>query len=176
MKIITKLFITASLAVLTFSNLQAQDSQMMDSGLKFNFGVGVSAALTNPSSPFSYGFGADLRAQLTLAPAVALTASGGYTRLVARDNSTIAAYSYIPVIGGIKIYPVKWMYLNGFAGAGFGIKEGTETSAIYGGGFGFDMKKGLELGLRYEANEQDKTTITYSPILNQYALRIGYNF
>jgi opacity protein-like surface antigen len=177
MKIITKLFITATIAVSTFSSLHAQDSSMMmGSGLKFKFGVGASVSLTNPSSPFSYGLGADVRAQLWLAPAVALTASGGYTRLVAKDNSTIAAYSYIPVVGGIKIYPVKWMYLNGFAGVGLAVKDSSETAAIYGGGLGFELNKGWELGFRYEANEQDKKTITYSPILSQYAVRVGYNF
>ncbi len=178
MKIITKLFMIALISIITCSNLQAQTStsNMMNSGLRLNFGVGANASVTNSASPFSYGIGADVRAQLRLAPAVAITALAGYTRLVARDNSAITGYSYIPVVGGLKIYPVTWMYVNGFAGVGLAVKDGSETAAVYGGGFGFEMNKGWELGFRYEANEQDRKTIPYSPILSQYGVRVGYNF
>lgn len=176
MKTTTKLFVAILIASTLFisSNLKAQDA--MNTNVKFKFGIGASAAITDGNSPFSYGLGADVRAQLWLAPALAITASGGYTRLVARDNSTVPAYAFIPAVGGVKVYPIKGMFLNGFLGAGFAIKDEQKTSFIFGGGTGYEWENGLELAIRYEGNQQDSASSTYQPIISQYALRIGYNF
>jgi opacity protein-like surface antigen len=178
MKTATKLFGTALFAITLFANanLKAQDMTTMGNGLKLKIGVGASAAITNSNSPFSYGVGADVRAQLWLAPTVAVTASGGYTRLIPKENSIIAAYSFIPAVGGVKVYPIKGMFLQGFLGAGFAIKDDQETSFIFGGGTGYEWNNGLEISVRYEGNQQDSSSITYQPIISQYALRIGYNF
>ncbi|MDQ8051819.1 MAG: hypothetical protein REI78_02280 [Pedobacter sp.] len=165
--------LTAGL-LLTHALVKAQDT--MSSGLKLKFGVGASGAILDGNSPFSYGIGADVRAQLWLAKSVAVTASGGYTRLVARDNSTVPAYSFIPAVGGVKVFPIKGMFLQGFLGAGFAIKDAQKTSFIFGGGTGYEWDNGLELGVRYEGNQQDSASPTYQNIISQYALRLGYNF
>lgn len=164
-------------ATLVSTNLNAQTTMMPSTrSTGFKVGVGAGAGIVRDSSPFSYGVGADVRLQLDLAPAVALTASGGYTRLMARDGSIYADYDFIPAIGGVKVYPVKGMYINGLIGAGFGIQEGSKTSFIFGGGTGYEWDNGLELGIRYEGYQQDGTSSTYQPVNGQYAVRLGYNF
>jgi opacity protein-like surface antigen len=182
MKTTKKIVAIAFLTVASLISLQlkAQDmtttSTSTSTGMDLKIGIGASASITDGNSPFSYGIGADVRVTWKLAPAVAITASGGYTRLVARDNSLVPAYSYIPAVGGVKIYPISGMYLNGFAGAGFAVKDGSKTSFLFGGGTGYEWENGLELGVRYEGNQQNSASVTYQSIVSQYALRVGYNF
>jgi hypothetical protein len=181
MKTITKFFTIATIAMstLTAFNSKAQTSTMstMNSGLKFKIGVGVSGGITRDASPFSYALGADVRLQLDLSPYVALTASGGYTRLFTRDNfPAIADYDFIPAIGGVKVYPIGRMFLAANIGAGFAIQDGSKTSLIFGGGTGYEWNNGFEIGVRYEGYQQDSSSSTYQPVNGQYALRIGYNF
>lgn len=178
MKTITKIFMIALIAMssLTVYNAKAQ-TPTMNSGIKFKIGVGASAGITRDASPFGYALGADVRVQLDLSPYVALTASGGYTRLFTRDNfPAIADYDFIPAIGGVKVFPIKGMFLAANVGAGFGIQDGSKTSFIFGGGTGYEWSNGLEIGIRYEGYQQDSSSSTYQPINGQYALRIGYNF
>jgi len=180
MKTITKLFtvtlLAGSLFSATSSNAQTMPMSGEMTGPKFKIGVGVSGGITNSDSPFSYALGADLKLQLDLMKYVSITASGGYTRLMEKEGGLIASYDFIPAIGGVKIYPAKDFYFTGFMGAGFAIKDGSKTSFIYGGGLGYEMDKGLEIGVRYEAYQQDVASSTYQPVNGQYALRVGFNF
>ena len=178
MQITIKLLMAALLttATLVSTNLKAQTTMSTPRTTGFKIGFGAGAGIVRDSSPFSYGLGADVRLQLDLAPAVALTASGGYTRLMAKEGSVFADYDFIPAIGGVKVYPVKGMYIKGLIGAGFAIQNGSKTSFIFGGGTGYEWNNGLELGIRYEGYQQDGTSSTYQPINGQYAVRLGYNF
>jgi opacity protein-like surface antigen len=181
MKTTTKLFLVAvtTTAFLASSNVKAQTTTMttMDNGMGFKIGIGVSAGITRDQSPFSYALGADVKLQYDLSTYVALTASGGYTRLFPRDNfPALADYDFIPAIGGVKVFPIKRMFIAGNIGAGFAIKDGSKTSLIFGGGTGYEFNNGLELGIRYEGYQQDSSSSTYQRVNGQYALRIGYNF
>ncbi len=182
MKTTTKFFMIAAIALSALTlNLKAQTETMstmsMGSGSKIKIGLGVSAGVTRDASPFSYGLGADLKLQLDLSPYVALTASGGYTRLFPRDNfPALADYDFIPAIGGVKVYPIGRMFVAANIGAGFAIQDGSKTSFIFGGGTGYDFNNGLEIGVRYEGYKQDSSSSTYQRSNGQYALRIGYNF
>ena len=183
MKTTTKFFAIAGIAIaaLTTTQLKAQETTTMmpmkTSGMGFKIGFGLTAGVTTDNSPFSYGLGGDLRLQWDLAPAVALTASGGYTRLFPKDNfPALADYDFIPVIGGVKVFPIKRMYLAGNLGAGFAIQDGSKTSFIFGGGTGYEWSNGLDIGVRYEGYQQDSASSTYQPKNGQFALRIGYNF
>jgi hypothetical protein len=120
--------------------------------------------------------GADIRLQWDLSPYVALTGSGGYTRLMMRDGSPLEDYHFIPAVGGVKVFPISRMYITGLLGAGFGIQDGSKTSFIFGGGTGYEWNNGFELGVRYEGYQQDSSSSTYQPINGQFALRLGYNF
>lgn len=171
MKTITKLFAAAAVLV-TFATTGVQ-AQERETGVRL--GIGVSGGVADHGSPFEYGLGADLRFQFDLSKELSLTASGGYTRLMGKDNVT--DYDFIPAKGGIKIFPqIGGTYLLGEAGAGFGIKDGSKTSLIWSGGLGYAWNNGLDLSARYEGYKQDATSTTYQPYNGQFALRIAYGF
>jgi hypothetical protein len=70
--------------------------------------------------------------QLDLTKQVSITAIGGYTRLIAKDNGT--DYDFIPAKGGIKVFPIGSMYALGEIGAGFAIKDNSNTLISSTGG------------------------------------------
>lgn len=180
MKTTTKLLSIALIALTSFATtkVKAQTESMSGTGgMAFKVGIGAGAGVTTAGSPFSFSTGADVRLQWDLSKYVAVTASGGYTRLFNSDNyPALEDYDFIPAIGGVKMFPVDGMYLSVNIGAGFGIQDGSKTSLIYGAGTGYEWKNGFELGLRYEGYTQDSTSSTYQPKNSQIALRIGYNF
>ncbi|MFD0941417.1 outer membrane beta-barrel protein [Pedobacter boryungensis] len=178
MKTITKLFTMATVVCTTLLSVNAKAQTMnMSNGMAFKIGVGVSGGVTTENSPFSYGLGADVRLQYDLSKSVSLTASGGYTRLFAKDNiPALADYDFIPAIGGVKVFPIERMYLMAEVGAGFGIQDGSKTSFIFGGGLGYEWNSGFDLGVKYQGYQQDGTSTTYQPVNGQFALRLGYNF
>lgn len=180
MKTTTKLLSIALIAITSMATttVKAQTESMSGTnGMAFKVGIGAGAGVTTAGSPFSFSTGADLRLQWDLSPYVALTASGGYTRLFNDDNHpALADWDFIPAIGGVKMFPFERMYLSASIGAGFGIQDGSKTSLIYGAGTGYEWNNGLELGVRYEGYTQDSTSSTYQPKNSQIALRIGYNF
>ncbi len=180
MKTITKLFTVSLLAVSTLAATKSHSQSMSNDHLitspKFKIGVGVSGGLTNSDSPFSYGLGADVKLQLDLQQYVSITASAGYTRLMEQDDSAVASYDFIPVVGGIRVYPSRGFYVGGIIGAGLAIQDGSKTSLIFGGGLGYEWTSGLELGVHFEGYQQDVASTTYQKVNGQYALRLGYNF
>jgi hypothetical protein len=143
-------------------------------GKGFKIGVGVSGGITDNKSPFDYGLGADARLQLDLSNYVALTATGGYTRLFAKEG--LADFDFIPAKGGVKVFPVGNLYGAGEIGAGFGIKDGSKTMLIWSAGLGYEWKNGFDLSARYEGYTQDSASSTYVPQTGQFALRLAYGF
>ncbi|WP_316803358.1 hypothetical protein [Pedobacter nototheniae] len=179
MKTITKLFATATMAfaLFTTTNLQAQEMSTMSTnsnGMAFKVGVGLNGGIFRDKSPMDYAYGADLKLQWDLTKDVAITASGGYTKLMGKDN--VLDVDFIPAKGGVKVFAIKRMYLATEFGAGFGIKDGTKTNFIYTGGLGYEWNNGLDIGVRYEGYVNDSASTTYFRQTGQYALRIGYNF
>ena len=180
MKTTTKFLTIAIIALtgLTATSLKAQTESMpMNNGMAFKIGVGASGGITTDKSPFSYAVGADVKLQWDLSQYVALTASGGYTRLFNKEEfPALADYHFIPAIGGVKVFAIERMYLAGNVGAGLAIQDGSKLSFIFGGGIGYEWDKGFDLGVRYEGYQQDSSSSTYQPVNGQFAIRLGYNF
>ncbi|MCX2574209.1 hypothetical protein [Pedobacter sandarakinus] len=178
MKTITKFFATAAaLAIFATTGVKAQTmtttDATMNSGMGFKVGVGVSGGIFRDKSPMDYAYGADLKLQWDLTPYVAVTGSGGYTKLMSKNNTVDP--DFIPVKGGVKVFPIKKMYIATEAGAGFAIQDGAKTNFIYSGGFGFEFG-GFDAGVRYEGYVNDSASTYYFPKTGQYALRLAYNF
>lgn len=181
MKTITKLFTIAATAVAAMSPSlsKAQDMSMTaDSTPVFQkalrLGIGISGGITRDNSPFDYGLGADLRLQWDLQKHLSLTATGGYTRMMAKND--LPDYDFIPLKGGVKVFPGHSLYALGEVGAGLGIKDNSKTSFIWSGGVGYAWKNGLDISARYESYQQDSNSSTYYPVNGQYALRLAYGF
>jgi hypothetical protein len=173
MKTITKILSIAAVA-LTIGTTSA-NAQSMGRTPGVRLGFGVNGGVAEKGSPFEYGVGADARLQLDLTKDVAITATGGYTRLMAKDNMG-DDYDFIPAKGGVKIFPVAGLYGIGEIGAGFGIKDGSKTSLIFGGGIGYEWLGGIDISARYEGYKQDSSSSTYRTQNGQFALRIAYGF
>lgn len=173
MKTATKLFTFTALFLAMFTTANAQ---MTDVSRGVRLGIGLNGGITEKNSPFKNGYGADLRLDFQLMKNVALTATGGYTRLTRENGGD--AYDFIPAKGGIKVYPltVTGFYALGEIGAGFGIKKDSKTSLLWSGGIGYEWTKGLDISTRYEAYSQDSASSTYVPYNGQFALRLAYAF
>ncbi|TDG36102.1 hypothetical protein EZJ43_10505 [Pedobacter changchengzhani] len=177
MKTITKIMASVATTVLLFAatNSNAQTTTpMMESGMGFKIGVGASIGTFQKPSQLDYGYGADLKLQWDLTPYVAVTASGGYTKLMAKTGFTDV--SFIPVLGGVRVFPIGRMYIAPQIGAGFAIKDGSKTNLIYAGGVGYEWKNGIDLGVRYEGYTNNSSSPTYFKKTGQFAVRLGYNF
>jgi opacity protein-like surface antigen len=174
MRKITKLFAVATMFVaLGTTGLKAQ-TMGEESPIGVRLGIGVSGGIGEDGSPFKNSYGADARLQLDLTKQVSITATGGYTRLIAKDNGT--DYDFIPAKGGIKVFPIGSMYALGEIGAGFAIKDNSKTALIWSGGLGYAWKGGLDISARYEGYNQDSSSSTYQPANGQFALRLAYGF
>jgi hypothetical protein len=173
MKTITK-FLTIAAAVVAIATTSAS-AQRSGDPMGVRLGVGISGGISDKGSPFEYGLGADARLQLDLSRELSITATGGYTRLMAKDNMG-EDYDFIPVKGGVKVFAIGNMYASGEMGAGFAIQEGSKTSLIYSGGIGYAWSNGLDLSARYEGYKQDSASSTYRPENGIFALRLAYGF
>lgn len=178
MKSTTKFFAITAALLSTFAvtGLKAQTTSPLDSNKGVRFGIGISGGIKEKGAPFKNSYGADARFQFDLSNYVSITATGGYTRLIADHNGP--DYDFIPAKGGVKIFPltVKGFYGAGEAGAGFGIKKDSKTSFIWSSGIGYEWKNGVDLSARYEAYSQNSASSTYVPYNGQFALRLAYGF
>jgi hypothetical protein len=181
MKTLTRLFTTASMAVVIFTttNLSAQtmsstESSTTTNGMAFKVGVGINGGVFTKGSEMDYGYGADLKLQYDLSKDVALTASGGYTRL--RWKNSPLNFQFIPLMGGVKAFVIDRMYLNAQAGTGLAIEDGANMNFIYSGGLGYEWNNGLELGVKYEGYVNNSASDLYFMKTGQFNLRLGYNF
>ncbi|RZL64893.1 MAG: hypothetical protein EOO93_06800 [Pedobacter sp.] len=179
MRTITKFLAAASVfAVFATTNLKAQTmtttSMPANSGMAFKVGVGVQGGLFPDKSEMDYGYGADVRLQYDLSPSVAITASGGYTKL--KWKSSPLNFEFIPLMGGVKAFVVDRMFLTGGAGTGLALKDGANMTFIYTGGLGYEWTNGLEVGVKYEGYVNNSSSDLYFMKTGQYALRLGYNF
>ncbi len=173
MKTITKFFTMAAVALAIGTT--SASAQSMDRTKGVRLGFGVSGGVAEKGSPFEYGVGADARLQFDLSKELSITATTGYTRLMAK-NYMGDDYDFIPAKGGVKIFPIGNMYTMGEIGAGFGIKSGSKTSLIFGGGLGYAWNHGVDVSVRYEGYKQDSSSSTYRPQNGQFALRLAYGF
>nr|WP_068892401.1 hypothetical protein [Pedobacter panaciterrae] len=174
MKKITKLLAVATLCVAFGSTELKAQTMETENPMGVRLGIGISGGIGDHGSPFKNSYGADARLQFDLTKELSITATGGYTRLMAKDNGT--DYDFIPAKGGIKIFPIGSMYALGEIGAGFGIKENSKTSLIWSGGLGYAWKGGFDISARYEGYSQDSSSSTYQSYNGQFALRLAYGF
>jgi hypothetical protein len=163
-----------SLALLSSKSTFAQTVEPLKEGKGFKIGVGISGGITKESSPIDYGLGADARLQLDLSNYVALTATGGYTKLFGKDN--LPDYDFIPAKGGVKVFPIGNLYGAGEIGAAIGTKKDSKSMLLWSAGLGYEWKGGLDLSARYEGYSQNGSTNANLPQTGQFALRLAYGF
>lgn len=164
------------LFVLFVANKQL-NAQNYVSDKTLNVGFDASIGTTTKRSPFGYGLAFDLLLKYKLSEELSSIGSVGYTRLLTKDTSPIADYDFLPVKVAVKIFPTPAnLYLTGLTGAGFGLRKGVKTSFLFGGGLGYQLEGGYDIGLKYEGCKQNKNAITYQPLNGQFAFVFAYFF
>ena len=179
MKCYLKATLVLILSVCSSENLEAQTNSYNKNDFDdrvFKISFGAEIGITSKSSPFNYGLGFDLHAQYYLSSHLAIIASGGYARLLTKDTSLLPDYDFIPIISGVRIFPIEKIYLIGNGGLGVPIQNGSKTSFIFGGGLGYEYNRYLDFQVKYTGYQQPKSSSTYQPTNGLFAVRLGYNF
>jgi hypothetical protein len=167
----------AIISIAFFGSVTVVSAQSSLNQNLLKLGIDASIGTTTNNSPFGYGLGIDMFARYKASDELTLISSVGYGRLLTKDTSPIPDYDFIPIKAGIKIFPmIEHFYVLGTVGAGFGIRNGSKTALIFGGGTGYESNKGYDLSVRYEGYQQNKKSTTYQPINGQFAIVLTYNF
>ncbi|WP_183563525.1 outer membrane beta-barrel protein [Mucilaginibacter sp. SP1R1] len=150
-------------------------SKDLELGISINPGVNIESA-------DNHILGGDVTLYKPLSDNVKFTVSAGYTHMFKsyyysygltdaagnnyiNNNSTVK--NVIPVKVGLRLYLADTFYLGGEAGVGFATKR--NTSFVYTPSLGFQLKNGIDVGVKYD---------NYSSRLIQDALsvKLGYHF
>ena len=144
----TKLLI---LLVIGFLSLSV-DAQVENNYKSYKFGVG--AMIFIPIGQFSQvdsgAFGFDLQGEYWTNPMLCFTLSTGYQEWV-KEYSSLNNWSSIPVLGGIKYYFSKTMFVSGKAGLSFYTQNGKGSAFTFAPGLGFKITKRIDLLLLYQS-------------------------
>lgn len=145
--------------------LRAQDN---DGPLRMGIGINGGTTLKDPTKVV---LGADVRLQKSFGNSLSGILTTGYYHFLKSDKSG-AGFGIIPLKAGVKIFPVKNVYVAGEVGAGFGTKEDMGTAFIYSPSVGLAFGSGFDISLKYEGYAH-KDWDSYA---NQLALRLAYGF
>lgn len=144
-------------------------------GWELNASINPGVSFNNPR----FVIGADLQLERDLSENLALTLSAGFTHFSDQtatytyQSSSVTPVTYqvhtgknlIPVKLGIKVFPVKGIYVA--AAAGLGVDINGNSSFLYAVTVGTKLSNRFGLGLKYE----DYTDFYHT---NQLALRLTY--
>jgi hypothetical protein len=144
----------------------AMSANAQKGGPRLGIGIDVGSTLKSPTRMV---LGADLRLQQPFGQGVSGILTTGYYQFFKAD-SYYESFGIIPLKAGLKIFPVKNVYIAGEVGAGFGTKKGAGTSFVYSPSFGVAFGDGFDASLKYE-NYTD-----YKGDAQQLALRFAYGF
>ena len=144
----TKLLILIAMCFLTLS----VDAQGENNYKPYKFGVG--AMIFIPIGQFSQvesgAFGFDLQGEYWINRKFGLTLNAGYQEWV-KEYSHLNNWSSIPVLGGIKYYLSKTIYVSGKACLSFFTQNGKGSAFTYAPGLGFKITKRIDLLLLYQS-------------------------
>jgi len=134
-------------------------------------------------------YGGSIQADIPVASQLYATINAGYSEFIGKDNidgTGIKAKDlhFLPVMAGLKFFPVPLLYIQADAGAGFALdksNQGFEKTAVFiytpqiGLQIPFNGKSYLDAGIRYEATTkfvsgQDNSKIDF------IGLRLAYGF
>jgi hypothetical protein len=177
-----------ALSLFSFLNMHSnaqttEQTENYSSGIRLSIGTDVGIPLGSLKNNYDWDLGGSIQADLPIVNnQLYLTINSGYNNFFAKNSFTQNDLNMIPVKGGLKYFPVRWLYLQGEAGASFITNKnsiGIDKSAVfvYAPQAGVLVNAGgknyLDVGFRFEGNakfyDSGKTN-------NFLALRIAYAF
>lgn len=165
-----KIFRLLALLVLT----QVARSAAQTDPLRISFGVSNGIPTENP---YGYSLGGDIKLQKGISSHLSATFSAGFNHYFETKKTDLSLHSSppypdaapwnaIPIKAGLKVFPVKHLYLAAEAGTGLFL-EGGKPCFIWSPSVGVALPNGLDVSVKYEAFNRYKA-------LNQVALRVAY--
>jgi hypothetical protein len=156
------------------------------------FIIGVEGGIPTGKLNDSYNFtiGGSVQADIPVIPSVLfVTVNAGYTDINGKNNIDGTGYDatniqLLPVKAGLKVFPVKYFYVQGDAGAAFALNKSDlgfdKTAAfLYSPQIGIQLptmgKSYFEAGVFYQGTTKFNSAIESSKV-NYAGLRLAYAF
>ena len=163
--------------------------QSSTDGIKLSVGAESGISFGNFKDTHKTNIGGSLQADFPVASQFYATVNAGYVNFFGKDNvlgSGIAANDVhlLPLMAGLKYFPVGKLYIQVDAGAAFALNKSnvgyTSTAAfLYAPQVGYQFQLGgksfLDAGVRYEGTTSFDGNNPYAKI-NQIGLRVAYGF
>ena len=168
----------------------ASSSATSSNGIIFSVGVEGGIPTGDLHDYYNFSIGGSLEADIPVIPNfLFVTVNAGYTGINGKNNvygsgDDATDIQFLPVKAGLKVFPVKYFYIQGEAGAGFALNKSElgfdKTAAfLYCPQIGIQLptigKNYFDAGVFYQGTTDFNSGIDNSKI--QYAgLRIAYAF
>ncbi len=179
-------FIGLSLAVNAQTGATTASSA---TGIIYSVGVESGISSGNFNNSYRWNIGGSIQADIPVADQFYATVNAGYLNFNGKDNINGSGFSapnirLLPVMAGLKFFPIKVFYVQADAGAGFALNKTetgfTKTAAfLYAPQVGVLLNVGgknyIDAGVRYEATTKYDSSVENSKI-NFFELRIAYAF
>jgi len=187
---ITKAALIAALFGISFAaNAQTATSQQSTDGIKLSAGVETGLGMGNFKDISKTSIGGTLQADFPVAKQFFATVNAGYIDYIGKNNvlgTGISApdFHILPVMAGLKYFPVSNLYFQADAGAAFALNKSSigyaNTAAfLYAPQIGYQFQIGgksfIDAGIRYEGTTSFDGNSSYAKI-NEIGLRVAYGF
>ena len=168
----------------------ASSSATLSNGVVFSIGVegGIPTGKLNDS--YNFTIGGSIQADMPVIPSLLfVTVNAGYTDINGKNNIEGTGYNatniqLLPVKAGLKVFPVKYFYIQGEAGAAFALNKsdlGFDNTAafLYSPQIGIQLpansKSYFDAGLFYQGTTKFNSAVENSKV-NYAGLRLAYAF
>ncbi len=192
MKIITKISAMLLVLLATAINVNAQNSTSSGStykGIIYSVGAETSLSVGNFKDLYKTSVGGSLQADIPVAENFYATVNAGFNDFIGKNNiygSGISATNLqvLPVMAGLKYFPVPVFYVQADAGAAFVLNKSAvgyskNAAFLYTPQVGIQLPVGgksyIDAGVRYERTSQFNSALQNSK-LNFFGLRVAYAF
>jgi len=164
------------------SAAQAQTAPVKYSeGIIYSLGVESGVSAGNFKNDHKWTFGGSFQADVPLSENLYVNANAGYTNFYGKNSK--ADIHMIPVMAGIKYFPVSLFYVQADAGAGILLNKADlgyqqTTAFLYAPQVGVQFPVGggnsmIDLGIRYQGTTKYTSNVADSKI-NYFGIRLAY--
>jgi len=168
----------------------SSSSATSSNGVVFSIGVegGIPTGKLNDS--YNFTISGSIQADIPVIPSLLfVTVNAGYTDIDGKNNIDGTGYNatkieLLPVKAGFKVFPVKYFYIQGEAGAAFALNKsdlGFDNTAafLYSPQIGIQLptigKSYFDAGIFYQGTTKFNSDVENSKV-NYAGLRLAYAF
>jgi hypothetical protein len=174
----------------TTTNAPSSSTTTSSNGVIFSVGVEPGIPTGKLHDDYKFSIGGSVQADIPVIPNFLFaTVNAGYTNIIGRNNVDGTGYDatniqLLPVKAGLKVFPVKYFYLQGEAGAAFALNKSDlgfdKTAAfLYSPQIGIELptigKSYFDAGVFYQGTTKFNSAIENSKV-NYVGLRLAYAF